>query len=73
MKVKKGQVSLAFRLWVLATRVRLSRSWSAGKSPPGPSWAAALALWWRSLPDDPPEPPPRLPYQHLYERPRDEK
>lgn len=30
-----------------------------------------LALWWRALPEDPPEPPPRLPYQHLYERPRD--
>ena len=24
MKVKKGQVSLAFRLWVLATRLRLA-------------------------------------------------
>jgi hypothetical protein len=68
VKVKKGQVSLAFRLWVLATvfvipfleRLEIA------------AWAAlggALALWWRSLPEDPPEPPPRLPYQHLYERP----
>jgi hypothetical protein len=30
-----------------------------------------LALWWRALPEDPPERPPRLPYQHLYERPHD--
>jgi hypothetical protein len=40
------------------------------------AWATlggAFALWWRALPEDPPEPVERLPYQHLYERPtRDE-
>jgi hypothetical protein len=72
MKVKKGQVSLAFRLWVLATVFIfpfLDR-WEFA------AWAVlggALGLWWRSLPDDLPEPAPRLPYQHLYERPSDPK
>jgi membrane associated rhomboid family serine protease len=70
IKVKKGQVSLVFRLWVLASVfvVPFMDSWEIA------AWAAlggALALWWRALPEDPPEPPPRLPYQHLYERPRD--
>ncbi|MBL0141367.1 MAG: hypothetical protein IPP91_04720 [Betaproteobacteria bacterium] len=72
MNVKKGQVSLAFRLWVLATVFvwHFIDDWEIA------AWCllgAGLALWWRSLPDDPPEPPPRLPYQHLYERRRDGK
>ena len=71
VKVKKGQVSLVFRLWVLATVfvIPFMDRWEMA------AWAAlggALALWWRALPEDPPEPPPRLPYQHLYERSRDE-
>ncbi len=67
---KKSIVSLAFRLWILASvfvvpfldAVEIAL-WCL----PG----IGLALWWRALPEDPPEPPPRLPYQHLYERPRD--
>jgi membrane associated rhomboid family serine protease len=72
MKVKKGQVSLALRLWVLASVfvIPFMSMWEIA------AWATlggALALWWRALPDDPPERVERLPYQHLYERPtRDE-
>ncbi len=68
MKVKKGQVSLAFRLWLLATVFVfpfLDKLEFAGWC----VFGGALALWWRSLPDHPPEPPARLPYQHLYDRP----
>jgi hypothetical protein len=70
VKVKKGQVSLAFRLWILATVFvwPFIDDWEVAV------WAAlgaGLALWWRALPEDPPAPPERLPYQHLYERPRD--
>jgi len=67
---KKGQVSMALRLWLLSCVFVvpfLSAVEIALWCLPG----IGLALWWRSLPEDPPEPPPRLPYQHLYERPRD--
>jgi hypothetical protein len=72
MKVKKGQVSLALRLFVLASVFVLPflDRWEIA------AWVVVgigLALWWRALPEDPPEPPPRLPYQHLYERPDDRK
>ena len=69
-KPGKGQVSMALRLWLLACVFVvpfLSAVEIALWCLPG----IGLALWWRSLPEDPPEPPPRLPYQHLYERPRD--
>ncbi len=72
MKVTKGKVSLAFRLWVLATVFiwPFLEDWEIA------AWAAlgaGLALWWRSLPEDPPEPPPTLPYQHLYRRQPDKE
>ena len=68
MKVRKGQVSLAFRLWVLASVFVIPFLDALGIA----AWCLpgiGLALWWRSLPEDPPAPPERLPYQHLYERP----
>jgi len=68
MKVKRGKVALALKLWVLASVfvIPFLDAWEiAAWCLPG----IGLALWWRVLPDDPPEPPPRLPYQHLYERP----
>ena len=69
MNPRKGQVSLALRLWIFVSVfvIPFLSGWEVGL------WllpGAALALWWRSLPEDPPEPPPRLPYQHLYDRPR---
>ena len=70
MKVRKSSVSLAFRLWILASVFVvpfLDSIEIALWCLPG----IGLALWWRVLPEDPPEPPPRLPYQHLYERPQD--
>lgn len=69
-RVKKSQVSLAFRLWVLAT-VFVWPFLDAWEIAAWVSLGGGLALWWRALPEDPPEPPPRLPYQHLYERPQD--
>lgn len=70
MKASKSGVSLALRLWILASVFVvpfLSTLEIVLWCLPG----IILALWWRALPEDPPEPPPRLPYQHLYERPRD--
>jgi len=70
MAVKKSQVSLALRLWLLACVFVvpfLDAIEIAFWCLPG----IGLALWWRALPEDPPEPPPRLPFQHLYERPHD--
>lgn len=69
MKPRKSQVSLALRLWILAsvfTVPFLDPAWIA-------AWAAlggGLALWWRALPEEPEAPPPRLPYQDEYERRR---
>jgi thiol:disulfide interchange protein len=65
MRATKSRVSLAFRLWVLATVFvwPFIGFWGIA------AWAAvgaALGLWWLSLPEDPPAPPQRLPYQHLY-------
>jgi len=70
MKVRKSQASLALRLWVLCTVFvwPFIEGWELA------GWAAlggALALAWKLLPDEPPAPVERLPYQHLYERPRD--
>jgi hypothetical protein len=68
VKVKRNSVALALKLWVLASVFVV----------PFLDWmeiglwclpGIVLALWWRSLPEDPPEPVERLPYQHLYERP----
>jgi hypothetical protein len=70
MKTRKASVSLALRLWLLASVFVvpfLDTLEIALWCLPG----IGLALWWRALPEDSPEPPPRLPYQHLYERPRD--
>lgn len=66
MKRPKEAVSLAFRLWILATVFvwPFIEGWGIAL------WAAAggvLALVWRRLPEDPPQPPPRLPFQHRYE------
>ena len=66
MKVRRSQVSLAFRLWVLASVFVVMFLEPLGIL----AWAVpgvALALWWRALPEDPPEPPPRLPYQDEFE------
>lgn len=65
MKGTKAGVSLAFRVWVLATVFvwPFLEAWGIA------AWAVAggaLGLWWRALPEDPPAPPERLPYQHLY-------
>lgn len=70
MAVKKSQVSLTLRLWLLACVFVvpfLDAIEIALWCLPG----IGLALWWRALPEDPPVPPPRLPFQHLYERPHD--
>ncbi len=70
MKVKRAQVSLWLRLWILASVFVvpfLSAVQIALWCIPG----IGLALAWRAMPEDPPEPPPRLPFQHLYERPKD--
>lgn len=65
MKPRKETVSLVFRLWILATVFvwPFIEGWGIAL------WAAVgggLALWWRQMPEDPPAPPERLPYQHLY-------
>jgi len=68
VKVKRNNVALALKLWVLASVfvIPFLDWWEIGL------WCLpgiVLALWWHSLPEDPPEPVERLPYQHLYERP----
>ena len=68
--LRRSRVSLALRLWILASVFVvpfLDALEIALWCLPG----IGLALWWRALPEDPPEPPARLPFQHLYERPRD--
>ncbi len=72
MTVRKGRVSLALRLWVLASVfvIPFLDAWEIA------AWCVgglALAAWWRSLPEDPPETPARLPFQHLYERDADRR
>lgn len=70
MKITRARVSMALRLWILACVFVvpfLSALEIALWCVPG----IALALAWRSMPEDPPETPERLPYQHLYERPKD--
>ncbi len=69
MKPRKSQISMAFRLWILASvfvvpflDVVFIAAWA--------SVGIGLALWWRALPEDPPEPPPRLPFQDQFERDR---
>lgn len=69
MKATKAQVSLALRLWVFACVFVVpfvDLPWLGLCIAVG----AALGLWWRSLPEDPPEPAPRLPFQDEYERDR---
>ncbi len=72
MKVKRRQVSLAFRLWVLATAFVLPylghyelAGWCA--------FGGALGLWWKSLPEDAPEPVQPLPFQNEYLKSRNGK
>lgn len=72
MKIRKSGVSLVFRLWILATVF----VWPFIEGWENVAWAAlggVLALVWWRLPEDPPAPVERLPYQHLYERPEDKR
>jgi hypothetical protein len=66
MRIRKTHASLALRLWILATVFAVILvegltlvAWIA--------LGAALGLLWKVSPEEPEEPPERLPYQHLYE------
>jgi hypothetical protein len=65
MKLRKPHVSLAFRLWLLATVLIVFflegfvlLGWLAA--------GALLGLAWHVLPEEPEPPVEPLPYQHLY-------
>ncbi len=69
MKVKKAHVSLAARVWILACVFIVPFVDLLGLAA-CIAFGAALGLWWKQLPEDPPEPAPRLPFQSEYERDR---
>jgi hypothetical protein len=66
MRIRKKHASLALRLWILAS-VFVVLFLDGWEIVPWVALGAALGLLWKQLPDEPEDPPEKLPYQHLYE------
>jgi hypothetical protein len=66
MRIRKKHASLALRLWILGS-VFVVLFLDGWEIVPWLALGAVFGLLWKRLPEEPEEPPERLPYQHLYE------
>jgi hypothetical protein len=67
IKRPKTAASIAIRVWILAS-VFIVPFLDRGELIAWAVLGGVIALAWWRLPEDPPAPVERLPYQHLYER-----
>jgi len=66
IKRPKSAASLVIRLWIFVS-VFVIPFLEGGENIAWLAVGGAIALVWWRLPEDPPAPVERLPYQHLYE------